>query len=147
MRIGVPLEAAPGETRVAMTPETAKKLVAQGHGVFVQSGAGLNASATDAAYEAVGCEITDQAGAFGCDLVLKVRSPLDSELQLMRTGANLVGMLKPFGRGSLHRLAGAGLDELRFGGRPAHDACAEHGRAEFASQHRGGHRVSTPTQV
>ena len=46
MLIGVPLETAAGETRVAVTPETAKKLVAQGHAVRVQSGAGVAASAT-----------------------------------------------------------------------------------------------------
>ena len=104
MLIGVPLETAAGETRVAVTPETAKKLKAQGHTIRIQSGAGIAASVTDAAYTAVGAEITDQAGAFGCDLVLKVRSPLDSELPLMKTGAALVGMLNPFDRDGLHRL-------------------------------------------
>ncbi len=63
MRIGVPLESALGEeTRVAVTPETAKKLVAQGHVVRVQSGAGVAASVTDAAYQAAGAEITDAGG-------------------------------------------------------------------------------------
>ena len=52
MLIGVPLETAAGETRVAVTPETAKKLKAQGHTVRVQSGAGVKASATDEAYAA-----------------------------------------------------------------------------------------------
>src|SRR5438477_11296234 len=66
MLIGVPLETAAGETRVAVTPETAKKLKAQGHTLRVQSGAGLLAAATDEAYVAVGAEITDAAGAFGC---------------------------------------------------------------------------------
>src|SRR5438477_8498870 len=109
MLIGVPLETAAGETRVAVTPETAKKLKAQGHTLRIQSAAGVAAAATDEAYAAVGAEITDQGGAFGCDLVLKVHSPLDSELQLMQTGAVLVGMLNPFDRDGLHRLAGAGL--------------------------------------
>ena len=54
MLIGVPLETAAGETRVAVTPETAKKLKAQGHTIRVQSGAGLAASATDSAYTAAG---------------------------------------------------------------------------------------------
>ena len=63
MLIGVPLETATGETRVAVTPETAKKLAAQGHTVRVQSGAGVAASVTDAAYTAAGAEITDAAGA------------------------------------------------------------------------------------
>ena len=66
MLIGVPLETVAGETRVAVTPETAKKLKAQGHTVRVQGGAGVAASAPDAAYEAVGAEITDRAGALGC---------------------------------------------------------------------------------
>ena len=66
MLIGVPAETAPGETRVAVTAETAKKLTAQGHTVRVQSGAGVAASVTDAAYQAAGAEITDAAGAFGC---------------------------------------------------------------------------------
>mgnify|MGYP000508792633 CR=1 FL=1 len=52
--IGVPAETAAGETRVAATPETVKKLVAQGHSVRVQSGAGVAASVTDEAYAAAG---------------------------------------------------------------------------------------------
>ncbi|WP_280153236.1 Re/Si-specific NAD(P)(+) transhydrogenase subunit alpha [Piscinibacter sp. XHJ-5] len=118
MLIGVPLETAAGETRVAVTPETAKKLKAQGHTLRVQSAAGLNASATDEAYAAVGAEITDAQGAFGCDLVLKVRSPLDSELQLMKTGAALVGMLNPFDRDNLHRLAGSGVTSFALEAAP-----------------------------
>ena len=65
MLIGVPAETTVGETRVAITPETAKKLQAQGHTLRIQSGAGVAASATDEAYQAVGAEITDAAGAFG----------------------------------------------------------------------------------
>ncbi|NCT98950.1 MAG: Re/Si-specific NAD(P)(+) transhydrogenase subunit alpha [Comamonadaceae bacterium] len=109
MLIGVPAETLAGETRVAVTPETAKKLVAQGHVVRVQAGAGLHASATDAAYEAAGAQITDAAGALGADLVLKVRSPQASELPLMKAGATLVGMLNPFDAEGLRALAAAGL--------------------------------------
>ena len=118
MLIGVPLETAAGETRVAVTPETAKKLKAQGHTLRIQSGAGVSASVTDEAYAAVGAEITDASGAFGCDLVLKVRSPLDSELQLMKSGAALVGMLNPFDRDNLHRLAGASLTSFALEAAP-----------------------------
>ena len=64
MLIGVPRETAAGETRVAVTPETAKKLKAQGHTIRVESGAGVAASVTDEAYAAAGAEITDRAGAF-----------------------------------------------------------------------------------
>jgi H+-translocating NAD(P) transhydrogenase subunit alpha len=109
MLIGVPLETAAGETRVAVTPETAKKLKAQGHVVRVQSGAGVAASATDQAYAGAGAEIVDRAGAFACELVLKVRSPDADELGLMKPGATLVGMLNPFDGDGLARLAAAGL--------------------------------------
>jgi len=109
MLIGVPAESSAGETRVAVTPETAKKFIAQGHAVRVQSGAGVAASVTDAAFQAVGCEIVDAAGAFGADLVLKLKSPSDSERALMKPGAGLVGTLNPFDRDGLQKLADAKL--------------------------------------
>ena len=118
MLIGVPLETAAGETRVAVTPETAKKLNALGHTVRVQSGAGIAASATDAAYAAAGAEITDRSGAFAADLILKVRSPSLDELVLVKTGAALVGMLNPFDRDNLNRLAGAGLTSFALEAAP-----------------------------
>ena len=118
MLIGVPRETAAGETRVAVTPETAKKLVAQGHGLRVESGAGVAASVTDAAYVAAGAEITDRAGALGCDLVLKVRSPNAEELALMKRGTNLVGMLNPFDRPGLDALAAAGLTSFALEAAP-----------------------------
>ena len=109
MLIGVPAETTAGETRVAVTPETVKKLKAQGHTLKVQSGAGVPASATDEAYQAVGAEITDLDGALGCDLVLKVRAPTDSEAARMRPGTTVVGMLNPFDAAGLQRLANANL--------------------------------------
>jgi len=118
MRIGVPAETRAGETRVAMTPETAKKLKAQGHTLHVQSGAGLAASVTDAAYEAVGVQITDAAGALGCELVLKVSAPSAAELKNMKSGAALVGMLNPFDAEGLVQLAGAGLTSFALEAAP-----------------------------
>ncbi|MBG9389207.1 Re/Si-specific NAD(P)(+) transhydrogenase subunit alpha [Caenimonas aquaedulcis] len=109
MHIGVPAETTAGETRVAVTPETAKKLIAQGHTLHVQSGAGVSASVTDEAYQAAGAQITDAAGAFGCDLVLKVRSPFDNEVARMKPGTVVVGMLNPFDASGLQRLAAANL--------------------------------------
>lgn len=109
MQIGVPTETLVGETRVAVTPETVKKLKAQGHTVRVQSGAGTSASVTDDAFVAAGAEITDAAGALGCDLVLKVRNVVDSEIAQMKPGAALVGMLNPFDTDALQRLASAQL--------------------------------------
>jgi NAD(P) transhydrogenase subunit alpha len=108
MLIGVPLESAAGEIRVGVTPETAKKLKAQGHTLRVQSGAGVAASATDEAYAAAGAEITDRSGAFACDLIQKVRSPSLDELVLVKTGAALVDTLNPFDKDNLSRLAGGG---------------------------------------
>ena len=60
MRIGIPAETLPGETRVAGTPETVKKLVAQRHLVVVQSGAGVAASQPDEAYLAAGATIVSK---------------------------------------------------------------------------------------
>ncbi|HEY0202494.1 MAG TPA: Re/Si-specific NAD(P)(+) transhydrogenase subunit alpha [Burkholderiaceae bacterium] len=109
MLIGIPAETADGETRVAVTAETAKKLLAQGHVLRVQAGAGAAASVPDGAYAAAGAEITDAAGALGCDLVLKVRRPSDTETTQMRPGTTLVGMLDPFDAAGLQQLATAGL--------------------------------------
>ncbi|TPG20227.1 Re/Si-specific NAD(P)(+) transhydrogenase subunit alpha [Variovorax guangxiensis] len=109
MLIGVPAETMAGETRVAVTPETAKKLVGQGHSVAVQKGAGLSASVTDAAYEAAGATLTDAADALGAEVVLKVRPPSDAEAMSLQPGSVLVGMLNPFDAAGLQRLAAAGV--------------------------------------
>jgi NAD(P) transhydrogenase subunit alpha len=118
MLIGVPAETTAGETRVAVTPETAKKIIAQGHQVHVQSGAGVAASVTDAAYEAAGAHITDAAGALGVELVLKVRAPSAAELGHMKSGAALVGMLNPFDAEGLQRIAKAGLTSFALEAAP-----------------------------
>jgi NAD(P) transhydrogenase subunit alpha len=109
MLIGIPMETTVGESRVAVTPETVKKLKAQGHTLRVQSGAGVAASVTDEAYVAAGAEITDAAGAFGADMVLKVRSPFANEISQMKPGAVLVGMLNPFDKDGLQALTAANL--------------------------------------
>ncbi|MCY7319741.1 MAG: Re/Si-specific NAD(P)(+) transhydrogenase subunit alpha [Ramlibacter sp.] len=118
MLIGVPAETTVGETRVAVTPETVKKLMAQGHSLRIQSGAGVAASATDEAFSAVGAEITDAAGAFGCDLVLKVRCPSDAEVARMRSGTTVVGMLNPFDSAGLQRMALANLTSFALEAAP-----------------------------
>jgi len=109
MLIGVPAETQAGETRVAVTPETAKKLISQGHNVRVQSGAGVAASVPDDAYTAVGAEVVDAAAAWAVDVVLKVRAPQEQELGLLRTGSAVVGMLEPFNTTGLQGLAQAGV--------------------------------------
>ncbi|NBY13253.1 MAG: Re/Si-specific NAD(P)(+) transhydrogenase subunit alpha [Betaproteobacteria bacterium] len=109
MRIGIPKETFPGETRVAATPETVKKLVGQGHSVIVEQSAGEKAHFLDAAYLAAGAELGDAKDALGCNLVLKVRPPLQAELAHFKQGAVLVGMLNPFDRAGLGAIASAGL--------------------------------------
>jgi NAD(P) transhydrogenase subunit alpha len=118
MLIGVPRESAAGETRVAATPETVKKLKAQGHVLRVESGAGLAASVTDEAYAAAGAEIVDRAAAFAADLLLKVKSPNAEELELVKPGTALVGMLNPFDRDGLQALANAGLTSFALEAAP-----------------------------
>ncbi|MFN6060172.1 MAG: Re/Si-specific NAD(P)(+) transhydrogenase subunit alpha [Burkholderiales bacterium] len=118
MLIGVPAETTAGETRVAVTPETAKKIIAQGHSLKVQSGAGVAASVTDAAYEAAGAQITDAAGALAAELVLKVRPPSAAELTHMKSGGALIGMLNPFDAEGLQRIAAAGLTSFALEAAP-----------------------------
>ena len=109
MRIGVPLETRPGETRVAATPETVKKLTAQGHQVVIQSGAGIGASQPDSAYEAVGATIGSAADALGAEIVLKVRSPQEEELKQLKSGSVLIGMLDPFDNAGITAMAAQGI--------------------------------------
>jgi NAD(P) transhydrogenase subunit alpha len=109
MKIGIPAETRPGETRVAATPETVKKLVAGKHQVLVQSGAGLSASVTDEAYAAAGAQIGSAADAFGCEMVLKVRAPSADERAAMHSGSVVIGMLNPFDAENLAAMAAHGL--------------------------------------
>ncbi|ARS51107.1 Re/Si-specific NAD(P)(+) transhydrogenase subunit alpha [Ectopseudomonas hydrolytica] len=109
MHIGVPLETHAGETRVAATPETVKKLVGQGHQVTVQTGAGISASIPDSAYETAGATIGNDSAALGADLVLKVVAPTDAELAHMKAGAVLVGMLNPFCNDTIARMNARGI--------------------------------------
>jgi NAD(P) transhydrogenase subunit alpha len=106
--IGVPVETVVGESRVAITPETAKKLITQGHVVRMQSGAGVAASVPDEAYAAVGVELVGVDAAWASDLVLKVRAPEAAESAHIKAGSTVVGMLEPFNAEGLQRLAAAG---------------------------------------
>jgi NAD(P) transhydrogenase subunit alpha len=108
MRIGIPAETRPGETRVAATPETVKKLASK-HQVVVQSGAGLYAAVTDDAYAAAGATIGSAQEAFQADMVLKVRAPNETERAAMRPGTVLVGMLNPFDNDNIAAMAASRL--------------------------------------
>jgi NAD(P) transhydrogenase subunit alpha len=94
MRIGIPAETNAGETRVAATPETVKKLLATGHKVSVQIGAGAGASIPDAEYQAVGATMVSAADIYAqSEIVLKVRAPSADELAKLNKGTVLVGLL------------------------------------------------------
>jgi len=108
MRISVPAETRPGETRVAATPETVKKLAAK-HEVLVQSGAGLPASVTDEAYAAAGARIVAPAEAWSADVILKVRAPNAEERAQIKPGTVVIGMLNPFDADNNAAMATAGL--------------------------------------
>jgi len=118
MKIGIPAETRPGETRVAATPETIKKYVAAKHQVIVQSGAGIASSITDEAYQAAGAQIGSAADAFGADLLLKVRAPDASERALIKSGTVLVGMLNPFDADNIAAMAAHGLSAFALEAAP-----------------------------
>jgi NAD(P) transhydrogenase subunit alpha len=109
MRIGIPAETRPGETRVAATPETIKKLIAARHQVLVQAGAGISSSVPDDAYLAAGAQIVSAADALGSEMVLKVRAPTMEERGQMRVGTVVIGMLNPFDADNIAAMAAQGL--------------------------------------
>jgi NAD(P) transhydrogenase subunit alpha len=118
MRIGIPAETRLGETRVAATPETVKKLVAAKHELVVQAGAGISSSVTDEAYAAAGARIGSAADAFGADMVLKVRAPNPEELGLLRPGTVVIGMLNPFDAENTAVMASRGLSAFALEAAP-----------------------------
>jgi alanine dehydrogenase len=88
MRVGIPKEVKVHEYRVAITPVGVHELVAHGHEVFVQSGAGLGSSIEDEEYTAAGAKLLDSADEVwgDADLVLKVKEPIAEEYHRLREG-------------------------------------------------------------
>jgi len=110
MLIGIPRETRAGETRVAVTPETLKKIAASGkHSLVVEAGAGIASNIPDSLFVTAGAAIGDAAQALGADVVLKVRGPADDELARMKRGAVLIGLLNPFDAATVDRYAKAGV--------------------------------------
>ena len=112
MHIGIPAEIRAGETRVAATPETVKKLASGGrHQLLVQAGAGDKAAVPDSEFSAAGGAIVSGAAELYAqsEIVLKVRAPESSELGLMRSGTLLVGLLNPYDPALVKSYALAGL--------------------------------------
>jgi NAD(P) transhydrogenase subunit alpha len=97
MKLAVPKETANGETRVAATPESVKKLKSLGLDVVVETGAGAAAHISDADYAAMGASIAPDARAalVDADIVLKVRGPSPAESGLIKRGAVVAALLAP----------------------------------------------------
>ena len=97
MKIGVPKEVFAGERRVATTPEVAQQLQKLGFSVLVESGAGAEASFSDDAYRAAGCEIAAGADEVWsqADIIFKVRGPGEEEAARLKAGKTLVSFIWP----------------------------------------------------
>jgi len=111
MKIGIPAERRPGETRVAATPETVKKLVAAKQTVLVESRAGQASSIPDADYVSAGATMCGSAAEVyqQADVLLKVRAPDDSELAQLRKDSILIALLAPHQSDGIAALARHGL--------------------------------------
>jgi H+-translocating NAD(P) transhydrogenase subunit alpha len=96
MRIAVPLEKQPGEARVALTPESVKKLVANGVKVAVETGAGTKSGFLDDEYTAAGASLTNRAALLGeADVLACVNRPEPDDFNRLKPGAVILGFLKP----------------------------------------------------
>ena len=97
VNIGVAREGVAGERRVAVTPETCRKLTAAGAHVRVERGLGQRAYFPDAAYADAGAELVDdsRAALADADVVLCVQSPDAAGIAMLKQGATLVGSLQP----------------------------------------------------
>ena len=93
MQIGIPRETAVGETRVAATPETVKKLRAAGLAVVIERGAGVGSYFSDEACLAAGAEIASAESALSADVVFKVHKPTFEEIRRLKHGAVLISLL------------------------------------------------------
>lgn len=112
MQISVPKENWPGELRVAIVPQNAKKLIQKGFEISVESGAGTNAGFTDADYEAAGAKVVADRSALlsTADVILGVRKPNGEEVGLLKSGAINVSFLDPFNeQGLVESMAAQGV--------------------------------------
>lgn len=114
MKVFVPKERRPGETRVAVTPETVKKLAKRGLEVAVESGAGSPSFFSDDTYRNAGATVADGDAGWGeADLVLTVTAPEPDRAARMKRGALLLGLLAPHQNGDLvAALADGGISSI-----------------------------------
>ena len=97
MQIGIPLETAAGEKRVATVPDVVEKLIKLGFSVAVESGAGDAAHFADDTYRAAGAQVLATAADVWATsaIVFKVRAPSPAEVALLRPGTTLIGFIWP----------------------------------------------------
>jgi NAD(P) transhydrogenase subunit alpha len=95
MKLGVIKESEAHERRVALVPETVKKLSAKGFSITIEAGAGRAAGFSDRDYEASGAMLGSRGDALRCDAVLAVTAPRITDLATMRAGSSLFGLLSP----------------------------------------------------
>jgi alanine dehydrogenase len=95
MRLGVPRETTPGETRVALAPHAVHELTRAGHRVLVEAGAGEASSIADSMYEEAGALVVREAGRVydESELVVKVYGPTEREYAHLREGLILFSFL------------------------------------------------------
>ncbi len=98
MKLFVPMERDDGESRVAASPDTVKKLTGLGANVTVEAGAGERSRVTDDAFKAAGAAIGTSKDASDADIVLKVRRPSLEELKTYKSGAAVIATMDPYGR-------------------------------------------------
>jgi NAD(P) transhydrogenase subunit alpha len=110
MKLFVPRESDPVETRVAASPETVKKLAALGFSVTVEKGAGEGSRIPDEQFEAAGATIGAAKDAAYADVVLKVRRPSPKEVKGYAKGALVLASMDPYGNeGDVKAMADAGV--------------------------------------
>ena len=113
-KVFIPKERNLAETRVAATPETVKKLIESGLEVWIESGAGSRSFIDDARYEEAGASVTTKAEESWseADVVLKV-GPLTEEVERLKTGALVIGLLNPFQHpATARKLASRGVSSI-----------------------------------
>lgn len=111
--VGIPKETASGETRVAATPDSVKRLAKIGFNFNVQRGAGLTAGFNDEEYEAVGATLVSAEDAWSSHVVAKVAPPSEREASSVRSGTMIVSLLEPFRNEQLfEEFAHRGVDAL-----------------------------------
>ena len=111
MKIAIPSEIQPGESRVAVSPDAVKAYIKKGAKVAVQAGAGLGSNISDADFKAAGADIVKgEAVVKDADLVLTIRRPGEKLLKAMKKDAIVAGGLEPFGdRKALEAFARSGV--------------------------------------